>query len=92
MKVSGSQYEAEKKAILEAIKAYGAEGITLGEMHRTPPFSYPKKRDLAEILEALTESGLVVYDDPPPNGRPGRPSQKMRRYWHKRFVDTGEND
>ena len=88
MKVSGSQYEAEKKNILEAIKGYGKDGITLGDMQRTPPFSYPKKRDLAEILEALTDSGLVVYDDPPLSGKPGRPSQKMRRYWHKRFVDS----
>jgi phage/plasmid primase-like uncharacterized protein len=92
MKVSGSQYEAEKKAILEAIKAYGAEGITLGAMHRTPPFSYPKKRDLTEILDALCESGLVIYDDPPANGKPGRPSQKMRRYWHKSFVVAVNDD
>ena len=90
MKISGSAFEAEKKEILEAIKAAGSDGVARGTMGRTPPFSKYKPKDREEILRELCDTDLVVcVPNVTQDGKPGRP--KMM-YWHKDFyVDNGED-
>jgi hypothetical protein len=73
--MSNSTYEADKKSILEAIRKSGEQGVEKKEMHKVPPFSSLKKKDLDEVLEALIEAELIFKDGNvrSANGR-GRPS------------------
>jgi hypothetical protein len=67
----GSAYEKSKKDILEAIRL-AKDGVTENEMHRKPPFSRFKDKDLAEILQALIKSEYIALVNTR-EGKPGKP-------------------
>ena len=76
MRVSGSEYERDKKEFLQAIRDAGAQGVAKGEMAKTPPFSKHKRRDMMEIMGALAESNLIARAKQPASGRKGgRPKE-----------------
>lgn len=74
MNVSGSVFEAEKKAILQKLRDVGKMGLTWSEAQRTPPLSHHKPRDLRDILQSLVESELIAFDRVE-TGKPGRPRE-----------------
>jgi len=74
MRVSGSEFESEKKEILAAIRAAGSHGVTWSEMMKTPPFSHHKRKDLRELLGALTDSTKVGLQTVQ-TGKKGRPRE-----------------
>lgn len=67
MSISGSQFEADKKLILKALRN---RKITRSDMHKRAPFSQFKTRELNEILQALLESGLAITETIETAGRP----------------------
>lgn len=72
MKVSGSDYEKEKKEILEALRETGQ--MKLKDMYKTPPYSKFKNKDLKDMLDALVAAECAEVVDAPPEGR-GRPTK-----------------
>lgn len=75
MKMSGSDYEAQKKIVLAALRNAGADGITWRDMNKTEPFSAIKQKELREILAALKDAELAADEPLQVNGR-GRPTVK----------------
>lgn len=73
MCVSGSDFEAMKKAVLAGIRAAGQKGVTLARMQVEKPYSTFRKRDLAEALEALEQADLV-FKEGINSGKRGRPT------------------
>ena len=72
--ISSSVHEGDKKEILQALREAGANGVTWGEMQKRPPYSKHKRKDMTEILGALTEGDLVAYTRIQ-SGKPGRPRE-----------------
>ena len=66
MSVSGSQFEADKKTVLKALRD---REVTRSDMHKRAPYSRFKKHDLDEILNALYEAGLATTQEIPTKGR-----------------------
>ena len=73
MSISGSEFEAEKKEILGAIRKEGEKGVTWVFMQKRTPFSKYKPKDLREILKALVDADLII-EEPIQNGGRGRPT------------------
>jgi len=65
----------ESKAALKAIRVAGHNGVSFAKMQKTPPFSRYKRKDLAEILQALEDAELIAYDMRTPTASGGRPSK-----------------
>ncbi|MEK9818528.1 MAG: DUF3987 domain-containing protein [Pseudomonadales bacterium] len=74
MRVSGSEFEAHKKEILQSIRDRGETGITYADATKRPPFSKHRTKDLKEILQSLIDGNLIALVDMK-TGRPGRPRQ-----------------
>lgn len=74
MNVSGSEFEANKKAMLSKLRLMGDDGITWNEAMKTPPFSHHKPRDLKELLQSLVDSETITFGRVK-NGKPGRPRE-----------------
>jgi len=72
--ISGSPFDAAKKAVLRALREQGQRGTTWSEMQKQPPFSHHRPKDLTEILDALTLAELIMFDRVNTGGR-GRPRQ-----------------
>jgi phage/plasmid primase-like uncharacterized protein len=62
MKMSGSDFEAQKKAVLSALRDAGAEGVTWRDMMKNEPFSALKPADLKSILSALKDAELAANE------------------------------
>lgn len=75
MCVSGSEFEGQKKEALKAIRVAGHNGVSFAKMQKTPPFSRYKRKDLAEILQALEDAELIAYNMRTPTALGGRPSK-----------------
>ena len=69
-RVSGSEFEAEKKEILNALRK---KPITWSTMMKRNPFSKYKPEDLKRILSSL-ETGNLAIPSPEQKTGKGRPS------------------
>jgi len=71
--VSHSDFEHQKKEILNDLRGRGVNGITWAQMQKVPPYSQHKPKDLKEIMQSLKDADLAG-DEPyvHPNG--GRPT------------------
>ena len=58
--ISGSPFEARKKAALEYLRNVGDKGVIESEMQNLKPFSAWAPRDLKDVIEALLKSELVA--------------------------------
>jgi len=72
MRVSGSEFEGNKKSILLAIREAGEHGVSWTEMQKRPPFSTHKPKDMKEILSALVDAELASKETIH-TGKAGRP-------------------
>lgn len=81
--LNGSEFEKNKKIILEAIRKAGANGVTEREMHRVQPFTAFKERDIGEMLQSLTKAADIAFV----NVREGKPGCKRMA-----FVAVQRND
>lgn len=72
MSVSQSDYEADKKLILQAIRDMSKKGewIKRGLMNKKAPFSRFKKRDLDDILRDLVDAELITEEVSSGVGKP----------------------
>jgi hypothetical protein len=71
-RMTQSQFAADKRVVLDAIKTAGERGLTHSEMQRQPPCSQYKERDLSEILKMLQLAELASYVNVN-DGERGRP-------------------
>ncbi|MBL4763458.1 MAG: hypothetical protein JKY93_12275 [Gammaproteobacteria bacterium] len=74
MNMAGSEFEADKKEILAAIREAGENGISWSEMQKTPPYSKHRKRDMGDIMDALLSAELVTHERIA-SGKRGRPRE-----------------
>lgn len=74
MKMSGSDYEAQKKIVLAALRDAGERGVTWRDMQKTEPYSAIKQKDLKEILQALIDADLAAMEAHKIEGARGRPT------------------
>lgn len=72
LSLSSTEFEGQKKEILQDIRNRGKEGITWSMMQKTPPYSKYKSRDLKEMLNGLKDAELI-FDEPYSKGK-GRPT------------------
>lgn len=72
--VAGSEFEKWKLDCLEAIRKKGAEGIDQRDMKKIKPFSTLRPRDFKEVMQELTEGGLIAEASRAPTGR-GQPKK-----------------
>lgn len=81
--MNGSEFEKNKKTVLEAVRKAGTLGVTEREMHRIQPFTAFKERDLGEMLKSLTTAKDIAFI----NVREGKPGAKRMA-----FVALQRND
>jgi phage/plasmid primase-like uncharacterized protein len=72
-KISHSEFEQDKKQVLQALRDIAPQGITWSQMQKEAPYSAHRPKDLKEILEALKDAELIGDEQYKPTGG-GRPS------------------
>jgi len=74
MNLSSSQFEADKKEVLAAMRKISPDWVRVSDMTKTPPFSKHQRKYLQEILESMVEAGLL--EERFSKGTRGRPSKE----------------
>lgn len=72
--VSSSSYEGDKKAVLQALRNFGAAGVSWSKMQKRPPFSKFRPKDLLEIMNSLVAAELAI-EEVASDGKRGRPTK-----------------
>lgn len=73
--ISSSDFEGNKKEILNDLRDKGIDGMTWAQMQKNTPYSKHKPKDLRDILYALKDADLVD-EEPYTSEKGGRPTTK----------------
>jgi hypothetical protein len=84
--LTGSNYQASKKEILNAIRST-PNGVTERDMHRKAPFSRYKDKELSEIVNSLVKAGQIQLA----NTREGKPGKARMAFLATEDVDELAN-
>ena len=77
LNLSSSDHEAQRKMILEAIRATGEGGVSKRQMLRVSPYKALPEDRLDRLLSELTNAELIIYETKK-SSKGGRPTQIYR--------------
>jgi putative DNA primase/helicase len=73
----GGDIQAARR-VLRWIEATGADEFTARDCHQALKGTFPRRADINPGLAVLMERGYIRRAQPPPDTKPGRPSERLQ--------------